>query len=214
MQIIDKELIDKELIDDGLRNLTADSIKLWNDDLIESYTVNFEINVPEWRRNYEKLVYEFKNFSESLYIYPFEKLHITFLGWIDINKNRDEVVNAVRKITKGKEYSFEIGYLQCSNASVGIIAEPLFDMGTVRNNLRKELNMLDGKSSYSGIYERLGWVNFIRFKNKPAVGFFEKLWNVREYSLGKFVAKDITVFSTRSRTMAEGKCEEIEKIIF
>lgn len=206
---------EKEFVEDQLRLFSPDSIKLWNDDLEENFTINFCIDEPSWRRLYEKLTYEFSKVENGLYIYPFDRLHITLLGRVDRALGTEKVCGVVRDSMVGREFIFDVGYLANNNMGISVIAEPRFDLAGLRNKIREDLGVAgDDYTKYSNIYERLAWINFIRFKEKPGNAFFDKLWEMREYQFGKFQAKDISVFLNRSRTLDPTKCSLIEKIKF
>lgn len=206
---------DKEFIDDQLRGLTSDSIKLWEDDMAENYTINFMLDKPEWKREYEKLVYEFEKIEKGLYIYPFERLHMTVLGRIDIKTDLRKIESEVRRIMCGNEYKFKIGYLANNNQGVSIISEPVFDLEKLRDNIRQGLGVLgDDYTKYSNIYERISWLNFMRFKDVPGEKFFETMWNMRNFWFGEFEAKEIYIFRNSSRTLDPKKCFEVGKIVF
>lgn len=206
---------EKEFIEDQLRLFSPDSIKLWNDELEENITINFCINQPSWRRLYEKLTYEFTKVESGLYVYPFERLHMTLLGRVDKKLGAEKIGRVVRDSMVGEKFLFDIGYLANNNMGVSIIAEPRFDLGGLRNKIREDLGVRgDDYTKYSNIYERLAWINFLRFKEKPDNAFFDILWELREYQFGEYEAKDINVFLNRSRTLDLEKCSLIERIVF
>jgi hypothetical protein len=204
---------EKEFIDDQLRALNRDTIKLWDDHLDKNYTINFVLNKPEWRRLYEKLVYEFEKVEMGMYVYPFERLHMTLLGRIDKNMDPEKLVETVRKNMLGEKFVFKVGYLANNNQSLSIISEPDFELNVLRDKVRADLGVSgDDYTKYSNIYERLAWFNFIRFKSLPGDKFFETLWNMRNFQFGEFEAKDIDIYLNTSKTMDPAKCKLIEKI--
>jgi len=206
---------EKEQIDDQIRRLNRDTIKLWDDHLEENYTVNFVLNKPEWEREYRKLMHEFEIADGGLYLYPLERLHMTLLGRIERSLPAKKVVEVVRKNMQGKKYPFKVGYLACNELSVSIVSEPEFDLEGLRNQVRTDLGLKgDDYTKYLRIYERLAWVNLLRFKKTPGEKFFEALWKMRNYQLGEFEAKDIDIYLNSSRTMDPTKCRLVEKIVF
>ena len=206
---------EKEFVDDQLRIFSPESVKIWDDNLNENYTINFVLDKPEWHRLYEKLVHEFAQEGDDLYIYPFERLHMTLLGRIDKRTDPRKIIEVVKKEMAGKKFGFKIGYLANNNKGVSIISEPEFDLGELRNNLRMGLGVSgDDYTKYSNIYEKLAWLNFIRFKKVPGERFFEKLWNMRNYQFGEFKAEDICLYLNSSATMDPQKSTLIEKIGF
>ena len=206
---------DKELIDDQIRALNRDSIMLLEDHLDENYTINFVLDKPEWRRLYEKLTYEFEKSDSGLYIYPFERLHMTLLGRIDKGTDKGRIVEVLKSNLVGKKFVFKLGYLACNELGVSVVSQPEFDLGELRNKMRKDLSIKgDDYTKYLSIYEKLAWFNFIRFKEMPGEKFFETLWNMRDYQFGEFEAKDIDLYLNISRTMDPEKCKLIEKVTF
>ncbi len=206
---------EKELIDDQIRALNRDSIKLWDDQIDDNYTLNFALNKPEWSREYEKLVHEFEKSDLGLFVYPFERLHMTLLGRIDINIKTEELVEVVKANMVGKNFLFKIGYLACNEQGVSIVSEPEFDLGALRNKIRKDLGIKgDDYTKYLSIYERMAWMNFIRFKEMPGEKFFETLWTMRNYQFGEFEAKNIDVYRNSSRTVNPEKCRLVSRITF
>lgn len=206
---------DKEFIDDQLRLLSPESVKLWEDEMEENYTINLMLEKPEWKRDYEKLVYEFEKVEKGLHIYPFERLHMTVLGRVDKSIDPKKIIRAVSDLMVGKKFFFKIGYLANNNQGVSIIAEPVFDLGKLRDALREKIEVVgDDYTKYSNIYERLAWLNFIRFREKPGVAFFEKLWEMRNYWFGEYEAKTISVLMNRSRTLDPEKCQEVARVVF
>lgn len=204
---------EKEFIDDQLRLLRPESIKLWNDHLDENYTINFVLDKPEWKKNYEKLTHEFTKVEDGLYVYPFERLHMTLLGRINKEFDPEKISKVVKINMKGKRFVFKVGYLANNNQGVSIISEPEFDLAGLRNEIRGDLGIHgDDYTKYSNIYERLAWINFIRFKTLPGDKFFETLWNMRNYQFEEFEAKDISIYLNTSRTMDPAKCSLVERI--
>ena len=206
---------EKEFIDDQLRSLNPDSIQLWDDLLPENYTINFVLYKPEWEKLYKKLIYEFEKVETGLYVYPFERLHMTLLGRIDKNIDPKKLIEVVRKNMLGRKFVFKVGYLANNNQSLSIISEPKFDLDSLRNQIRKDLGVSgDDYTRYSNIYERLAWFNYLRFREKPGDKFFEALWNMRNFQFGEFEAKDISIYLNTSRTMDPTKCKLMETVPF
>src|SRR3989339_199076 len=204
---------EKEQIDDQIRALNRDSINLLDDYLDENYTINIVLNLPDWKREYKKLVHEFEESENSLYVYPFERLHMTILGRIDKATDPREIAEVVKNKASGKRLVFKIGYLACNELGVSIVAEPEFNLGKLRNEIRGDLRIKgDDYTKYLSIYERLAWLNFIRFKEIQGEKCFETLWNMRNYQFGEFEAKDIDIYLNSSRTLDPGKCKLVEKI--
>lgn len=209
------QIEEKELIDDQIRALNRDSIKLWDDHIDDNYTVNFVLNKSDWTREYEKLVYEFEKSDSGLFVYPFERLHMTLLGRIDIKTKTEELVEVVKANMVGKKFVFKVGYLACNEQGVSIVSEPEFDLGELRNKIRRALGIKgDDYTKYLSIYERLAWMNFIRFRETPKEKFFETLWTMRNYQFGEFEAKNIDIFHNSSRTMNPKKCRRVARITF
>ena len=209
------KVYDKELVDDQIRHLNREGIVIWNDNLEEGFTVNFVLNRPDWKKEYEKLTHEFRESGDALYVYPFERLHMTLLGRIDKELGKEKISEVVKKNMVGKKFIFDIGYLACNNNGVSIIAEPRFDLAGLRTELRKGLGIKgDDYTKYLSIYESLAWMNFIRFKDKPGDKFFETLWQMRNYQFGEHEAKSIGIFFNSSRTMDPHKSRLVEEVIF
>ncbi|HCX25984.1 MAG: hypothetical protein UX08_C0004G0036 [Candidatus Collierbacteria bacterium GW2011_GWB1_45_35] len=206
---------EKELIDDQIRALNMDSIMLLDDRLDENYTINFVLDKPEWRKLYEKLTCEFEKSDSGLYVYPFERLHMTLLGRIDKRIDENRIVETLKGNLVGKTLVFKVGYLACNELGVSAVSEPEFDLAELRNKIRKDLDIKgDDYTKYLPIYERLGWFNFIRFQDYPGEKFFETLWNMRDYQFGEFEARDVDIYLNTSRTMDPEKCKLIEKVTF
>ena len=138
---------------------------------------------------------------------------MTILGRIDKATDPREIAEVVKNKASGKRLVFKIGYLACNELGVSIVAEPEFNLGKLRNEIRGDLRIKgDDYTKYLSIYERLAWLNFIRFKEIPGEKFFETLWNMRNYQFGEFEAKDIDIYLNSSRTLDPGKCKLVEKI--
>lgn len=204
---------DKEFIDDNLRIFSPDSAEVWKDDMEENYTINIMLDKPEWKKPYEKLIHEFEKVEGGLFIYPYERLHMTILGRININLGQEKVLEVVKRVMVGKRYVFEVGCLANNNLGVSIISEPKFDIEKIRNEIRFGLGSSgDDYTKYSKIYERMAWLNFVKFKELPKEKFFEKLWEMRNYSFGQFEAKEVVIYRNSSRTMKPEKCQEVARI--
>ncbi len=205
---------EKEFVEDQLRLLSPDSIKLLEDDLEENITINICLDKPVWRRPYEKLTHEFEKVEDGLFVYPFERLHLTLLGNIDKNMDVKKIRKAIVENMVGKKFIFDVGYLGNNNMAISIIAEPRFDLAGLRWGLRKDLGIeKNEKTKYTNIYEDLAWINFIRFSEKPNEVFFDKLWEMREYQFGEFKISEVGVYLNRSRTMDPEKSKLIEEIL-
>jgi hypothetical protein len=206
---------DKEFVDEQLRIFSPESVKIWEDEMEENYTINFMLEKKEWRKPYEKLIYEFEKVESGLYIYPFDRLHMTVLGRISVEVDADRICEVLEQTMKGKRFAFNVGYLANNNQGVSIISEPEFDLMGLRNDLRDGIGVSgDDYTKYSNIYERLAWFNFMRFRSKPGYKFFEKLWEMRNYWFGEYEAKDISILKNRSRTLDVEKCTEFKRIVF
>ncbi len=206
---------EKELIDDQIRGLNRDSIKLWEDGLDKNYTINFVLEKPEWKKLYEKLTHEFEKEGEYLYVYPFGRLHMTLLGRVSRDISEEKISEVLKENMLGKKFGFKIGYLACNEMGVSIVCEPDFDLKALRDKVRGDLGINgDDYTKYLSIYEKLAWMNFIRFKKMPGDRFLETLWNMRNFQFGEYEAKDVSLYLNTSRTMDPVKCRLVEQIEF
>ncbi len=204
---------EKEFVEDQLRLLSPASIKLLNDDLEENITLNIGLNVPAWRRSYDKLTYDFSKVEDGLFVYPFERLHLTLLGNIDKNMDIEKINKVITENMASKKFVFDMGCLGNNNMGISIIAEPRFDLANLRKKIRESLGEnKNDETEYSSEFEQLAWVHFLRFIKSPGEAFFDKLWEMREYQFGDFEVSDVGIYLNRSRTMDPAKSSLIEKI--
>jgi len=204
---------DHGFIDSQLKIFSSEGIVLWEDEMEENFTINIPLLNDEFKEKYNELLNLFLDFDEALYLYPFERLHMTLLGRIPKDYDVGRLVSGVESFITDKAFNFKLGFLANNNQGVSIISEPKFDLYKLRMDLREYLEINgDDYTKYSNIYEKLSWVNFMRFRSKPAREFFETLWNNKEFQFGDFVAKRVDIILNTSRTVDPSKSRIVKSI--
>ena len=164
--IMDQKYITlKNELETILYNVNQNNIILYDqnsgDSLPENYTINCFFKEEDLHL-VKEMIERLRQVDDNQFYYSPEQLHITLLGQIDIKSDLQEIINIVSSFIKNHEIVFDLLGVGSSVKVASVTAYPHFAIDTLRGQLRQ----IGGGTSFDGPYEKLAWINFMRYLNK------------------------------------------------
>lgn len=172
-------------------------VSLWSkeaDLLPLNYTLNCYPKDNKFIQKLQKTLGKLVETDPNQYWYPMEKYHMTILGLIKYTEEKHYEQKLISKIQATldenhirDDLDFYIAGMSSNNKAASVLCYPSgFDLFKLREDLRKALG-IPGKdyTEYLNVYEKIAWINFIRYKHIPPQKFEEVLKNMGETDFGK-----------------------------
>lgn len=155
-----------------------------------------------------------KKIDSKQYYYPAEQLHLTLLGNINIATNPKLIAKAVRDVFKSP-IEFVLFGLGSNKYCASMSAYPHnFSVSDCRTTLRSAIG--DKGEDYSvhlPAYEKVGWINFLRYGQQPKAALLKELYANRDSYFGESVVRKVSLYRNRSKVLAPDQSELIESIV-
>lgn len=190
-----------------LRELKPSNISLFSTDQItENFTLVFRpdnLTVDKILKLYSKL----QLIEPNQFYYPSETLHLTLIGNLPINLEHQKIITSVERVIKQQSYKFKLYGLGSNNYCSSISAYPInFSLHSLRQELRNRLGTTgDNYSSILQSYEYMGWINYLRYLNKPSQQFLDKLYSYNEAFFGEMIPETLELYKNTSKVLAPTK---------
>lgn len=142
---------------------------------------------------------------------PPKKLHITILGQIDAGIGFQVLTRTLKATLLNYRLKFKIIGVASNNSGASFIAYPEgFSIYALRQELREKLGVkTDDYTRYLSSYEYVGWINFLRYKAKPASRFLKYLNSKGNTHFGEVDRGKIVLMRNSSRLLRKGKYKVI-----
>ena len=192
-----------------LEQLTPEQIVPFVIDKIkENYTIVFR---PEAKaiEAVQSLMSKIRAIDPHQYMYPVEQLHMTLIGNIPISIPVDTIKRAVKKYVIKDSVKFILFGLGSNGYCSSVSAYPNgFDVTQTRNSIRAAIgNRGDDFTSFIPAYEKVCWINYMRYKQTPKKELLDFLLSQKDTNFGEIGVGAIQLYKTTSKTLNPLKCE-------
>ena len=187
-----------------LKNLRPEHIEIFDyEDLPQNDTAVFRLD-KSTIETIKELQTKLRTYSDDQYYYPTDQLHITLIGNLDININPKRITIALKKCLTGyKDLEFVLLGLGSNQYGSSISAYPTFNLAKLRNNLRQEIGSQgDDYSIHLSAYEEVGWINYLRYLNRPDHKFLELLYKQKDTFFGYCKPRSLELYTNSSKVLA------------
>ena len=185
-----------------LFRVNGNNVSLYNsqDDLVpENFTI-VGLFSPNDLKSIVELIEKLRLVDHNQLYYEPDKLHLTLLGQIDLGPNIEILVNTVQKFIDQNEIRLHLLGVGSSLKAANVTAYP---QGFQIDQLRQIIRRVGGGTSFDGPYEKLGWINFMRYLQKPKDQLFAELGAETNTDFGLVKPKLILLLRNSSRTLKE-----------
>lgn len=196
-----------------LHKLQPNDVRLFKTDEINwSYTIVLRLR-DETINVIGKFIDSLKKIDSHQYYYPLNQLHMTLIGNLPIEIPQDKIISAIQKlITQEMKFAlFGVGSNQlCSSISAYPVG---FDLSDLRTRMRDEVGHTgDDFSVILPAYEKVCWINYMRYFRKPHVKLLEFLLAQKDTHFGTFEFECVELYKNRSRTLDPKRSELLSRI--
>lgn len=147
------------------------------------------------------------------YYYPVNQLHLTLLGNVKIATDPKLISRAVKTVFK-TPIEFILFGLGSNQYCASMSAYPYnFSITEHRKMLRDMIR--DNGDDYSihlPTYEKVGWINFMRYQQQPKDELLKELYANKDTYFGEFKVNKVSVYRNRSKVLAPNQSELIDTI--
>lgn len=184
----------------NIKNYSTKDVDIFNEDkdvFEPSYSINFFPTGNVKRKLIDTVACFKTRYPHHSYMNP-DKLHVTVIGRIPITIPIDKIVKFVEK-NLTPDLRFKVEGVDLSEFSVAFLSfAQNVEISKIRAKFRNEIS--DKIKKYQGKYESIGWINFLRFGEKPTQEFYNFVLKNLEVNFG--VAKgDIKILKNSSKTL-------------
>jgi hypothetical protein len=168
-----------------------------DDLLLPNYTVNCFFDDSDLE-NINSLAGKLRQIDPNQLFYNLKQLHITLQGEVDMNSNKDQIIKIVQDFLNTNKIEFHLLGVGSSKKVASVTAYPVnFDIARLRQKIRR----IGGGTKFDGPYERLAWINFMRFLEKPKGELLIALRDEIDTDFGIVKLKAIQLLKNSSRLL-------------
>lgn len=159
-----------------------------------NYTVNCFF-YPDDLKNVQLMIERLKRKDSNHFFYKPSQFHITLLGMIDLNSDKNQIIKNVQIFLDKYKLIFHLLGVGSSTKAASVTAYPInFSLEALRTSLRK----IGGGKLLYGPYEKLAWINFMRYQSKPKDELLSALWKESDTDFGIIRPKQIKLLKNSS----------------
>lgn len=154
----------KKELEKILSRVNGDNIVIYDQKDGDFIPVNYTVNCFFKEDDLDlikQMIDRLRRVDPDQFYYSPEQLHITLLGQIDIKANSQRIIEIVDNFIKNNDISFDLLGVGSSVKVASVTAYPHFAIESLRNQLRQ----IGGGTIFDGPYEKLAWINFMRYLN-------------------------------------------------
>ncbi len=198
---------EKDQIVRQLKDLQPDQVKLFDNQLFTpQYTIVIrpEAAVVEKIADFSRQLQQ--KFPEHYYYSP-DLYHLTLLGGMDIDQvSESRLIEVMNQVLP--DHPFQI-WLEGDGANTQSVAIAGYADPPVVTELRQKLRHLlgagDDYTIHNPAWEKMVWVNFIRYQKKPSPDFFTYLGQFADEPFGQMKKLTIELHANQSKILANSR---------
>lgn len=192
----------------------SDVVVFDNQPIQEKYTI--VAHLDETTSNVAVFLQDkFRAIDGEQYYYPVKQLHLTLLGNINITTNHEFISRAV-KVAFKKPFEFILFGVAGNQYCASMSAYPHnFSFTNSRKILRDTIGYKgDDYGSILPAYEKVGWINFMRYLHQPKEALTNELKRNNDIYFGEFIVTEVSIYRSKSKILAPDQSELINTITF
>jgi 2'-5' RNA ligase len=197
--------------DSQLQALSPDSISLFQDDEIPlGYSLIGRPDSPTVARITE-LAESFRSEEPAQYYYPPDRYHLTLIGELSPTVEAYDIITSVQNILPEYPLRLDLVRIGSNPHTTALIAAPSnFSIHNLRESLRNRLG--EHGTDYTRhreLYEHVGWINFMRYRERPSQKFLDTLFSLKGQGLGTVTLDSIELLLCSSSILEPDKTKLI-----
>ena len=184
-----------------LMELTPEKVKRFKNEIIEdNYTIVIRPN-DIFINTIQEYINRLTEIEPNQYYYGVDYLHITILGGIHQDCDVKTIITSVNKTLQKQKLEFQMRGIGSNEYCSSIHALPVnFSLYEVRQELRSSIKQKgDSYSKYLKFYEYIGWMNYLRYTQKPSTNLLNIIKTNKNKDFGKLNASSIEVYKVNSK---------------
>lgn len=145
-----------------------------------------------------KFLGKINSLDSNQYFYAPSELHLTLFGNMDINSDKDVLIDIIQNFLGQNKIIFHLLGVGSKEDPRSITAYPV---NFYLKNLRRQLREVAGGKKLDDVYENLAWINFARFSQKPNQRLISTLEENFETDFGKVEPISIRLLKNSHRLL-------------
>lgn len=191
----------KHEVEENLFKVDSENITTFDphldDSLIQNYTINCFFKEKDLTF-VNILIDTLRSVDPNQLFYTPSQLHVTLLGQIDLNSDKNQIIKTVQDFLDQNKIMFHLFGVGGGKKAAFVTAYPIgFSIDKFRLKLRK----VGGGKVFDDPYEKLAWINFMRYLVKPRGEFFDVLRGKTNTDFGIVKPSTIQLLKNSSRLL-------------
>ena len=194
-----------------LKKLDPENIVLFDDkDIPPNYTLVIRPN-EQTLQVFKKFYAHLQDIEPNHYYYPENDLHLTVIGNIPTSTNLDNLVETISSEIVKRNLIFKLWGLGSNIFCSSVSAYPVdFSLHELRDGIRSKIGTHgDDYSNILESYEYVGWINYLRYLQKPSQEFLNMLFSYKDTNFGEMQPSVIQLYLNTSKVLDSNKAKLI-----